>query len=139
MIHTDYKLYPKTQQYDARNYVVCEDFFAKVCGIKVLVKEGFVYDGFSVPRLFHWFQSPFTGLGTVGALIHDALYASELVERKTADLIFVELMKMYGVGWIRRNMMYSAVRSWGWIVWARHKQEDVDYAKTFILIETKDA
>jgi hypothetical protein len=136
MIDTEHLLYPLIRQTDDEDYALASPFTAKSYDYVIAVLDGFKYDGFSVPILFHWFQSPFTGVGTPAALIHDALYASELVTRKTADLIFRDLLKKYGVGVVKRNILYQAVRRFGWYTYNGHSAEAVEEARRFVKIET---
>ena len=54
------------------------------------------------------------------ALCHDALYSGELLTRDQADWMFLQFMQIAGIAWIKRNIVWSAVRSFGWTVWNRH-------------------
>jgi hypothetical protein len=77
---------------------------------RVEVPAGFETDFSSVPRL------PLAYLlagdtAHEAAVIHDYLYVSKQVEKKTADAVFLEAMELSGVAWWRRKVMYRAV-SW---------------------------
>lgn len=139
VIHTASREYPNITQCSAREYVVSSPFLIDALGVRVLIREGFRFDGFSVPRVFHWFQSPFTGKGTVAALAHDALYASELVPRLEADLIFRELLKMYGESVLKRTVLYQAVRRFGWYAWNSHDAGQVEIARDLVYIERMES
>jgi len=83
----------------------------------VAIPKGFLSDGASIPRIFWNIFSPF-GLYLKAALIHDFLYSKDSDElfkcdRKTADLIFKEAMYNLGIGWVKRNTIYRAVRLGG--------------------------
>jgi hypothetical protein len=83
----------------------------------VIVPRGFLSDGASVPRLFWGIFSPF-GNPFRAALIHDFLYSKDSDEifpcdRLTADLIFKEAMYNLGIGWVKRETIYRAVRFGG--------------------------
>lgn len=54
----------------------------------VEIPEGFETDGASVPRLFHWFISPFGKLYDA-AVVHDYRYTFKDLPRWVADLEFL--------------------------------------------------
>ena len=101
---------------------------------KITVKKNFMYDGFSVPWLFEWVQSPFTG-AVPAALMHDAVYATNFLTRSDADWLFLVILQMYGENWLHRNLLYSAVKTFGWTVYGKSEYEkaknrryvDIDY------------
>lgn len=87
----------------------------------VYVPRGFLTDGATVPRLLWWLVPP-QGRHGMAALVHDylcehqTLYSKgELIkiERKQADKIFNEAMKVSQVNTVIRWVMYGAVRAWG--------------------------
>ena len=93
----------------------------------VNVAAGFETDLASVPRLF-WTLLPACGPHNRAAVIHDWLYARRRIEtadggtrkpdRSECDWIFLEALQDCGVGWVKRNAMWLAVRSpagaWVW-------------------------
>ena len=82
--------------------------------IHISVKEGFEYDGASIPKAFWWLiGSPFSGNYRVAATIHDALYATQLTTREEADDIFYNIMVNEGVAKWRASLMYTAVLAFG--------------------------
>ena len=103
----------------------------------ISVKSGWITDGASVPRVFQNIFSPYGEQSIFGAIIHDALYMAEALPRKECDLIFLEILKLKGVGWLKRSVMYSAVRLGGGFVWRKHKKEEVKKAKKFVKVEAK--
>ena len=128
--------YPKIQQVSNRIYHSTEDYEAYLDGYGLLrIKKGFAYDGASIPRVaWPLIGSPFTGTHTRGAYIHDALYASELLPRVDCDWIFLDIMEACGAGWIKRNLMWSAVRPAGYFVWKKHSPESIAKARELIEI-----
>ena len=78
----------------------------------ILIPAGFQTDFASVPRVF-WNIIPPMGLHTIAAVTHDYLYHRGLCPRKTADRIFYNLMRFYGVGRLKSSVMYLAVRLFG--------------------------
>jgi len=86
----------------------------------IFVPAGFRSDGASIPRIFWSIFSPFNGDYFDGALIHDFLYSKDSTAdypdftRADADEIFKEAMFNLGVGWVKRETIYRAVRLGGW-------------------------
>ncbi len=84
--------------------------------IAVAVPQGYVTDFASIPGFVQWLISPF-GKHSEAAVVHDWLYTlgdkKDKKGRKLADLTFKRALKIVGVGWFRRNIMYIAVRVGG--------------------------
>ncbi len=89
-----------------------------------IAPKGTLTDGASIPRFFwRWIGPPMTGKYRQAAVIHDAAYTGALqwfiddtevgYDRKAADGLFLRLMKVLGVSWWRRRLMYNAVRWFG--------------------------
>lgn len=100
------------------------------------VRAGFSFDGASIPRVFwrligHPFEMPLL----IGATAHDALYSGELLPRADCDRIFRELMRRAGIGRIKRNAVWLAVRAAGWAVWRRHTADSVAEARRLVTLE----
>jgi len=130
---------------DIRDRVLTQDFKYKLPigdgkgwwnGKMLHIKKGFTWDGASIPAVF-WsvIGSPFSGRYAVAAIAHDALYCSEWIARSDADWIFLEIMEACGCWWITRNIIYSAVRIGGGIIWSNHKREDVKEARRLITLQ----
>ena len=89
------------------------------------VREGFVFDFASIPRLL-WVRFPPAGDGKnlygLAAAWHDWLYihrkiGGRAITRKEADDLFLEIMLYLGVRpWIAHTM-HRAVRAFGWTYW----------------------
>jgi len=125
--------YPKIQEINDKEYQVTQNYRATLPNNDIIrVKKGFVYDGASIPRLF-WslIGSPFTGTHTRAAFIHDALYAGEIYDRKTCDWIFLQILQQHGCSWIKRNILYFAVRTFGGFVWRNHTEKNTQKARLF--------
>ena len=73
------------------------------------IPEGFKTDFASIPKAFRMILSPI-GLHGKAAVLHDYLCEYGYLTRKRADEIFLEAMKVLGVGWLRRSVMYRSVR-----------------------------
>ncbi len=65
----------------------------------------------SVPRGFRWLISRVGRYGKA-AVLHDHLCHRPWLTRKEADKIFLEAMKVLGVGWLKRRTMYMGVRTY---------------------------
>lgn len=86
-------------------------FRSLVAGRVFVVPVGFLTDFASVPRL------PLAYLLTgdtvhAPAVLHDWLIRERVVQRATADAIFLEAMEADGISWWRRKLMWLAVRSY---------------------------
>ena len=109
-------------------------------GQVIQVNPGFDFDGASIPKVF-WgiIGSPMTGGYQRAACMHDALYASEYFPREICDVLFLEAMESDGVSWIKRNLMYNAVRAFGWTVWKGHDKVEVGEYKKYLTVVMKGA
>lgn len=92
--------------------------------LDLTIKAGFETDGGSIPLVFQNIIHP-NGIYLLSFLVHDALYAGELLKRSECDWIMLEILKYQGMDWFLRNSAYLAVRSFGWTVWSGHTQINV--------------
>lgn len=84
----------------------------------VLVPAGFVCDLASVPWWAWKFTYPKAHPDTAAAaVVHDWLYRTKAVNRRTADLIFLAILLDNGAKPWKARIMYRAVRLWGWTRW----------------------
>lgn len=84
---------------------------------KITVPTGFLTDGASIPHPLWSILDPW-GPYFSAALIHDFLYSRRSsphhnLSRLESDLIFKEAMFNIGVDWLRREIIYRAVRMFG--------------------------
>ncbi len=79
-------------------------------GRKYVVPYGVHTDFASIPRAFRWMIARVGKYGKA-AVLHDHLCGG-VVSRKEADRIFLEAMKVLGVGWLKRRTMYFGVRAY---------------------------
>ncbi len=98
--------------------------------VSIIVPTGFVTDLASIPRIV-WSLIGWTpdGLHRNAAIVHDFLYQRRgrlpveyispprSFSRKECDEIFKEAMLSLGVGKIKANIIYGAVRTFGWMAW----------------------
>lgn len=90
------------------------------------VPSGFITDLASIPA---WAQSIIQkdDLHKKAAVFHDWLYCLHPCRRKTADEIFLKLMKFLKVPFLKRQTMYWAVRVWGGFVWPKSPKSIYNY------------
>ena len=105
------------QQIDLRllgkgNYQLLNDVFFRGAGWNVSVLKGFVFDGASIPESLWSIVGCPTDFAFAGC-IHDAIYRSRLLDRKTADKIFHNALLASGVELSKAKAMYLAVRVGG--------------------------
>lgn len=90
-------------------------FVSDLIGV-VRVPRGFITDFASVPRL----PLAYALVGNKAqpaAVIHDWLYSTHEVSRKTADAVLYEAIRAAGHGWFTGNLMWLGVRVGGWVAW----------------------
>lgn len=126
--------YPIEKQVSAYEREILTAFDVTACGLNITAHPKFRYDGASVglrlPRGYVIYPpligSPFTGLYTVAALVHDGFYRTEAVPRAVADRVFYIVMRRYGVRLAKRSIMYATVRACGGVSWALHTTESIN-------------
>jgi len=124
---------------DVHNYELEGDFTYTNDEIKVTAKHGMPTDGASIPK-FTWrfIGSPFIGKYVGAALIHDALYTSRglgKLNKKQVDKLFLEMMKVEGVSYWKRQAMYWAVNLGGDDAWNSIEKDGDKYCEIKFLLE----
>jgi len=122
------------QRFKVTKPLVWEDFRQIIT-----VKEEFDFDGASIPKYF-WpvIGSPMTGGFQRAACLHDALYASQIFDRKKSDKLFKAAMKMDNVPFITTTALYYGVRLFGFIIWKDITPEELTHYKLLVDIKVKD-
>lgn len=93
------------------------------------VKAGFVFDGASIPRaLWRVCGHPLEAPRIAAALAHDWIYASKVVPRADADLIYRTICAWVGISPVCRNVEYAALWMCGWMAWRGHTEDDRTFA-----------
>ncbi len=107
-----------SHQISSSNYILQEaiQYVAKN-GDKYTVNEGFMHDGASKAFLKRF------GKYTNAAILHDAIYRSNIVSRSKADSLFLEAMKFSGVSTWRAYTYYVSVRSLGYFSFKKTEKE----------------
>lgn len=118
----------RDERQEGRRFVVLNESWAYIditshdgapFGTIIIVAEKFKSDFASIPNFAHWFVNPF-GVHAEAAIVHDWLYAqAEPGKRKQADEIFYRAMARQNVDWLRRRIMFLAVRLGGGGAYAR--------------------
>ena len=85
-------------------------------GERIEVPKGFLTDFGSVPQLF-WNIVPPIGRATRAYVLHDFLYTVQIYDRLKSDNILLEALKVLGVGWFQRWLIYRGVRMGGASHW----------------------
>jgi len=102
------------REIDARFWTVLTEFQYQASTEAYVVPRGEKTDFASVPRPFVWFI-PTYGAYTKAAILHDhlcRLSREGTFDRRDADGVFRQAMRTLGVPFIRRWVMWAAVR-WG--------------------------
>lgn len=111
-------------KWDKSNYVLSQNWYCYFEDDEfkvdvILLLKGFITDGGSIPWWYEWRLNP-VGKYLKAYLVHDILYATELIDRATADAILRAMMKAMGANRFIRNAVYAAVRIGGGSVWKYH-------------------
>jgi len=101
----------------------------------VMAEEDFISDLASIPGIANVIVSNDDYRIRRPAIIHDwlycfvghmhsfeykgGLYPSKIINRAHADMIFKHALEEEGVGWMKRNLMWLAVRAVGWRYWGK--------------------
>ena len=128
-----------------RDMVLYEDFlisfFYNDKMHNITIKEGFIYDGASIPELsWSLIGSPFIGEYRIPALIHDAFYKCAdrgVFSRENVDCIFEALMAQFGEDNTTNFIVYQAVDKFGGSSWEKGNDAQANKAK-FLEIEVID-
>ena len=111
-------------------FILLDAIEVEALNYNITVKAGFDFDSASIPRaLWSVYGNPLSGDFRIAALVHDVLYASQVLPRKVCDDIFLELMKIHGVTYAKRYSMYLAVRTAGGFVWSNNTSKCAKYTK----------
>ncbi len=127
-----------------RRWQVMEDWSYEFKGKKIVIPKGFVFDGVSIPKFFHWFLSP-TGVLFIPGLIHDFAYRygyiwiidemgvpakfQEASSRHFWDAMFkelgLELNQMVLLNYFSRFILFS----FGWYSWEQNRKKPLHELK----------
>ena len=91
-----------------------------------IVPAGFISDGASIPRvLWPLIGRPFDHRWRKEAVLHDFFYRApvDIVDRKTADLMFYDSLRANGLRRSKAQAMYLGVRAGGWVAWKKNRAQ----------------
>lgn len=111
--------------YAANKWRMVEDFdYVTPGGDFIRIPHGFIHDLASIPRGLNLLFRKH-GNHTRAAILHDWCYymqgqvtAKIKLTRLESDELFLLAMKECGVGYLKRHMMYYAVRLGGYFAWS---------------------
>lgn len=98
------------EELDSQCWVLLEPLEYKGRYQSFTIPKGFKTDFATVPLVLTWLV-PRYGLYTKAAILHDYLYDTKVVNKADADGIFRRVMRELGVSFLRRWMMWAAVRT----------------------------
>ena len=126
---------PDIRPIEDGKYRLAADYKLGYGANRFVIRQGFIHDGASVPRLV-WTLTGLRpdGLLRAAALIHDALYQYlgklptfwiypyRAYTRGECDLAFYDIMRAAGVSRWKANLAYYGVRAGGWNSWRKYKR-----------------
>ncbi len=100
---------------------VLEDFKVYPLTIKkwITIPKGFQFVGASIPTVLHWLINPPDIIEE--ACVHDFLYKVKTYSRHITDKIFREYLRRYGQPEWKVKLIYSVVKTLGWMYWNKSK------------------
>lgn len=101
------------------HWVLLSDLEWKSDTERYLVPAGFETDLASIPRLLRGILHQ-NGLSRAPAVLHDFLYATQIMTRAEADAVFREALKAEGMGGLGRFLYWGGIRVGGWVAWRNH-------------------
>ena len=97
--------------------------------VEITVGSGFLFDGATIPRwLWPLAGAPMEPPHDAAALIHDWLYACQILTKRQADWIYAQVLAQAGYAYWRVAAEWLAVAIFGGAAWAEAKLRDVQYA-----------
>lgn len=102
---------------------------------RITVSAGLVFNGASIPSLFHFAECPMSFAMAYASALHDPLYGSGLLPRKECDRIFYEALVACGMPKAEAFVYWKAVRLGGEAHY--RNPETVSYYRELIQIEAK--
>lgn len=104
--------------------------------LEIHISKGAIFDGLSIPRPFRWFlpEIDYTNdLYSASGLVHDCLYASELLPKDIADDIFRSILRDSGISRFKAGIAHQAVKNFA----KRHygRKHDTNNLVKYIRIE----
>ena len=113
--------------------VLLRDYAYTYKGKKYIIPKDFHFDGASIPQLF-WslIGNPLESEFRQSAMKHDWAYITHALSFADANNEFLESLKIHGVSWIKRNLMWSAVSTAGWFFYRGVDKVDLKWIKEIL-------
>ena len=104
---------------------------------RVTIREGFRTDLASIAPVFAKPLGITHDSPTIrrGALVHDALYATHLTDRDTADAILYAACLQDGMEPAKAKAVYEAVNLWGWHPWQNQSETRIAMVRRQVTLE----
>ena len=80
---------------------------------RITISKGAIWDGLSIPKPFRWFmpEIDYTNeLYSAAGLVHDCLYASELLSKSISDDIFRSILRDAGMTRFKASTAHLCVK-----------------------------
>lgn len=91
-------------------------------------------------RVGRWNFLSIEATASYESIVHDALYASGIVSRMTADRIFYNGLRANStVSWYDAWKAWVGVRSFGWLPWKNHRNNDPNGPKVKLFAAKQSA
>lgn len=117
--------------------ILMVDYKIYINGILVIIPKGFITDLASIPWVFRLMFNPDDPRFTVAALVHDWLYALEILKRTESDKIFFAILKTEpDVKKYEERCMFWAVYLFGWITYKNHTEESVKRLRSHVGVKS---
>lgn len=98
--------------------ILGRDYHIMVDRFSIHVYTGAKTNGDSIPPIIRkLFNSKFDQSCLPACLVHDNLYAAQILSRKNADEIYYKLLVWNGYSPIKAKLKYIGLRLGGWVRW----------------------
>ena len=87
-------------------------FYSEIYGLRVTIKRGFITDLASIPSILQSVARASSPVYFRAFVLHDACYRKG-VDRKQADIMLDEALKVLGMGAYARAKIYYSLRMFG--------------------------
>lgn len=104
---------------------------------QIMVKEGFDFDYASIPTIITNILPKNGQEYDRAACLHDALYATQWLQKKECDKLFYDSMLADGVSKITAWSMYQAVRIFGYLAYMCDDKEELEKYRNLVIVGVK--
>ena len=104
---------------------------------QIMVKEGFDFNFASIPTIITNLLPKNGQEYDRAACLHDALYASQWLQKKECDKLFYASMLADGVNKAKAWSMYQAVRIFGYLAYMCDDKEELEKYRNLVIVGVK--